>query len=312
VVAALDLGSNTIKMTLGRRGPDGDLVEFGWASETVRLGAGVGATGRLADDRVAAALATLGRFAASARAQGAGRLVGVATAATRTAANGADFLAEVRALGWEIRAISGDEEAALTFRGLTRTVDPAGAVVVADIGGGSTEVIVATDGVVGFAASYPVGSGALTDRLVRADPPTADELAACRGAAADALAGAELPAGADAGADAGGRAGSPAARTPRLVVVGGTGQYLVRLLGGQPPTAERVDRTLTDLTTVPSAELAVRLGIPELRARVLPAGIAVVASLADRLPGATITVAPSGIRTGLLLDALGIAPVGGG
>ncbi|HEV2528190.1 MAG TPA: hypothetical protein VGT61_07085 [Thermomicrobiales bacterium] len=295
VVAALDLGSNTIKMTLGRLDEAGELVEFGWASETVRLGAGVTTTGRLADDRVAAALAALQRFADAARANGASQLIGVATEATRSASNGATFLESVRAIGWEIRAISGDEEAALTFRGLTRSIDPTGNVVVADIGGGSTEIIVAMDGTVGFSASYAVGSGGLTDRHVSADPPTSAELVACRASAAETLAAAKLPAGTG----------------TRLIAVGGTGEYLARLAGPVDLTREEIDRTLATLTGISSSDLATRLSIPPLRARVLPAGIAVVRAIADRLPGATISVAPSGIRTGLLLDALDRAPRSG-
>ncbi len=290
IVAALDLGSNTIKMTLGRLDDTGGLVEFGWASDTVRLGTGVAATGRLADDRVAAALATLRRFADAARAQGASRLIGVATEATRTAANGPEFLAEVRGgIGWDIHPITGSEEAELTFRGLSRSIDTTGRIVIADIGGGSTELIVATHGVVGFSRSYPVGSGTLTDRHITADPPTAAEIATCRDDAAGTLAPAELPGD----------------TVSRLVVVGGTGSYLARLVADRTAIdRDEVVRVLSELTTITVADLAARLKIPEARARVLPAGIAVIEAIASRLPEPLIEVAPSGIRTGLLLRAL--------
>lgn len=294
IVAALDLGSNTIKMTLGRLGDDGQLVEFGWASDTVRLGTGAAATGRLADDRVAAAIVTLQRFADAARAQGAGRLIGVATEATRTASNGPAFLARVRdEIGWDIRTISGTEEAELTFRGLSRTIDTTGHIVIADIGGGSTELIVAIDGTVTFSRSYPVGSGTLTDRHVAADPPTADEIAACREDAAATLAAADLPTDG----------------THRLVAVGGTGTYLA-LLVEQPTVISQseITRVLDELTRVPAADLAARLTIPEARAHVLPAGIAVVQAIAGRLGWPVIEVGPSGIRTGLLLQALDPIP----
>ncbi len=294
IVAALDLGSNTIKMTLGRLDASGELVEFGWASDTVRLGTGVATTGRLADDRVAAAIATLQRFAAAARAQGATRLTGVATEATRTAANGPDFLDRVRGeIGWDIQSITGSDEAELTFRGLSRTIDTTGRVVIADIGGGSTELVVATDSTVTFSRSYPVGSGSLTDRHVAGDPPTAAEIAACKDDAAMTLAPAELP-----------RDGAS-----RLVAVGGTGTYLARLLSGQTALAMAdVNQVLDQLTTVPATELAARLTIPEARAHVLPAGIAVIAAIATRLDDPPIEVGPSGIRTGLLLRAFETAP----
>ena len=297
VVAALDLGSNTLKMTLGRLDAAGHLVESGWASATVRLGIGTAETGRLADDRIAAALATLRQFATAARAAGATSLIGVATEATRTAENGPAFLARLRdEIGWEIQPISGQREAELTFQGVARSVDVSGTVVIADIGGGSTEVIVARDRAVVSASSRPLGSGALTDRFVRDDPPTAAEIDACRRAAQQALAGADLPDDPE----------------TRLIAVGGTGEYLGRLV--DDPTTLRlttIDSVLDELTRVRSTALASRLTIPEARARVLPAGIAVVAVLAEGLGDPLIGLAPSGIRTGLLMDAFGLTVASG-
>ena len=278
-------------MTVARSQGDGHLDELASASEAVRLGAGLEASGRLADDRIEAALATLHRFVRDARSHGARRVVGVATEATRAAVNGAEFLHRVAAeTGVEVRAIGGDEEAALTFRGLAASTDVTGDVVVADIGGGSTELIAASDGAVRGARSLRLGSGRLTDRLVTADPPTAAELAACREASARAVRPVadelQLPTG-------------PATR---LIVVGGTGEYLARLVPDEHrivPAA--IDAVLVGLQRVPAAALAVDLGIPEARARVLPAGVAVVAALADLLRPGRIEAARSGIRAGILL-----------
>ncbi len=287
VAAAVDIGSNSIKMTVARSGPGGGVQVLDSASDTVRLGQGAEVSGRLAPDRVDAALATLTRFAERARGKGATRLIGVATEATRAAANGRDFLERVRReAGWEIQVISGDEEADLTFRGLAATHDVGGEVVIADIGGGSTEVIAAGDGEVRSAHSLRLGSGALTDRLVASDPPTAAEIAACREAAAGLLAPVNVPTGS----------------AVRLLVVGGTGQYLGRLIpDGQVLDAATVEAVLALLEEVEATSLAAALGIAEARARVLPAGVAVVAALVDRIRPGRIEIARSGIRTGLLL-----------
>ena len=289
VVAAVDVGSNTIKMTVARPGPDGTPEVLDGQAETVRLGKGLDETGRLADDRVAAALATLGRFAARARELGATRLLGVATEATRSAANGREFLERVRReTGIEVRVIDGDEEADLTFRGLAATTDVSGRVVAADIGGGSTELIVAEDGAVRSAHSHRLGSGALTERFVPSDPPTEAELDACRDAATETLREATLP-------------DEPGAR---LIVVGGTGEYLARLLpDGGPVTEDGIAEVLARLRSAPAAEIAPVLGIPEGRARVLPAGVAIVQALTARLRPREIVVTQSGIRIGLLLRA---------
>jgi exopolyphosphatase/guanosine-5'-triphosphate,3'-diphosphate pyrophosphatase len=292
IVAAFDIGSNTIKMTVARLSEHAALETLAMRAETVRLGAGLEASGRLADDRVEAAITALARFAGEARDLGAGRQVGVATEATRAAANGSAFLDRVRReTGIEVRAIGGDEEADLTFRGLAATMDIGGRVVVADIGGASTELIVADDGTIQFSRSFRLGSGSLTDRCVNSDPPTANEMDLCRGAATEALRAAPLP-------DSSGT---------RLVIVGGTGEYLARLLpDGEAVSEAGIATVLSRLQSAPAAEVAPLLGIPEARARVLPAGVAIVQSLANRLRPDEIVVTQSGIRTGLLLEALGI------
>jgi exopolyphosphatase/guanosine-5'-triphosphate,3'-diphosphate pyrophosphatase len=287
VVGAVDAGSNTFKMTVGRRDPHGGLQELATAAEKIRLGADLATSGALGDDRIEAAMATLHRFAGIARSHGATRLIGVATEATRRATNGAAFLQRVREeTGWDLRVISGDEEAALTFQGLALTFDLTGTVVVADIGGASTEVIVADSGTVERAQSVALGSGLLTDELVRSDPPTVAELDACSRAATGSLSAVPLP----------------ARNSTRLIAVGGTGEYLARLV----PDAHRIglreiEAALEICRSEPSDRLADTLHIPPARARVLPAGIAVVRALADRLQPERVEVGQSGIRTGLLL-----------
>jgi exopolyphosphatase/guanosine-5'-triphosphate,3'-diphosphate pyrophosphatase len=287
VVGAVDAGSNTFKMTVGRRDPDGGLEVLATTAETIRLGAGLGTSGALRDDRIEAALATLHRFAEIARSHGATRLIGVATEATRRAANGAAFLQRVREeTGWDLRVISGDEEAALTFQGLSLAFDLAGTVVVADIGGASTEVIVAESGTVERAQSVALGSGLLTDELVSSDPPTVAELDACTHAATGSLSAVPLP----------------APGSTRLIAVGGTGEYLARLVPDPRRIGMReIEAALDICRSEPSDQLAVTLQIPPARARVLPAGIAIVRALAERLQPERVEVGQSGIRTGLLL-----------
>jgi exopolyphosphatase/pppGpp-phosphohydrolase len=295
IAAAIDIGSNSIKMTVARLAPQGKLEQLDWASEVVRLGHDLEQTGRLHEQRIEAAIETLRRFAARARELGATTLLGVATEATRAAANGPSFLDRVRAeTGIDVRVIDGDEEAALTFRGIAATSDMSGKVVVADIGGGSTELIDARDGALRAAKSIVLGSGRLTDRLVTSDPPTSEELAAARAAAEAAVR--PVLASMD---------GSPSDEA-RLIVLGGTGEYLTRLVpADQEIDLDTLAALLKRLTAVPASALASELAIPEARARVLPAGVAIVAAIADCLRPIQIETSHSGVRAGLLLDALG-------
>lgn len=292
-IAAIDIGSNSIKMTVARRQSDGTLQELSGRSEVVRLGAGIDQSGRLAEDRIEAAVDTLRRFAAEARALGALRVVAVATEATRAAANGDTFLARVLAeAGVEVSTIEGDREARLSFRGLAAVVDVRGAVIIADIGGGSTELISAQDGDLRRAGSVGVGSGRLTDRHVEHDPPTAAEMTACREAALALL----RPLYRELGV---------AGTAPlRLILVGGTGEYLGRMVPHQRGiTVDDVDLVVARLQQRTAAKLAAELGIPEARARVLPAGVAIVLAMIDLTSPPEIAVGQSGLRTGLLIEA---------
>jgi exopolyphosphatase/guanosine-5'-triphosphate,3'-diphosphate pyrophosphatase len=106
-----------------------------------------------------------------------------ATSAARDAANAADFMAGVRdRVGVEPEVIDGDEEARASFAGVTRVLgDVPGPVLVMDIGGGSTELIVGSpDGTVAAAQSLDVGSVRMTERHLHDDPPTAQQVAALR------------------------------------------------------------------------------------------------------------------------------------
>ena len=95
IVAVFDIGSNSVKMSVGRCGDDGSSREFAWRSATTRLSSGVDRTGRLAEERMDGTIEALEEMSLQARALGATRLVAVATEATRIASNGAEFLAQI-------------------------------------------------------------------------------------------------------------------------------------------------------------------------------------------------------------------------
>ena len=294
VAAAIDIGSNSIKMSLGCLDSDGKLEEFGQVADVVRLGQGMDRTGELDPERIEAAIATLKRFAGEARAAGATDIAAVATEATRAARNGADFLERVRRdTGIDVRVVNGEEEAALTFRGLATDTELTGHVVVADIGGGSTEFVVANDGVVLGARSTPLGSGRLTERFVSTDPPTPEALAQVQAEADGVIErltrSLKLPRG----------------DSVRLIVVGGTGEYLARMTAQERMLDRRaVQNVLGKMAVLNAAELAEIIEAPEARARVLPSGVAIVAAIAGRVLATRIETAHSGIRSGLLLEIL--------
>ncbi|WP_286674219.1 Ppx/GppA phosphatase family protein [Nocardioides sp. LMS-CY] len=182
-MAAIDCGTNTIKLLIGSMLPSDGLSVDVREMRMVRLGQDLDRTGRIADEALARAFAAIDEYAELIRAHGVPpeRVRFVATSASRDAANADVFVAGVRErLGVEPEVVSGAVEAALSFGGAVRNLRdrPDTPVLVVDIGGGSTELILGATGPEA-ADSMDIGSVRLTERHLRSDPPTAAEIAAC-------------------------------------------------------------------------------------------------------------------------------------
>lgn len=184
-VAGIDCGTNSIRLLVADvvREPGGRLrlTDVHREMRVVRLGQGVDATGRLAEDALDRTWRALADYAAVITTSGAVRTRMVATSATRDADNRSDFVEMVRStLGQEPEVISGREEAELSFAGAVGDLDPAtGPFLVVDIGGGSTELVVgeragAVDRVVA-GVSLDIGCVRITERILRGDPPPPGE-----------------------------------------------------------------------------------------------------------------------------------------
>lgn len=175
-VAAIDCGTNTVKLLVGTmsdpRGLEVDVREM----RIVRLGQDLDRTGRIADEALERAFAAIDEYAALIRAHDVprDRIRFCATSATRDASNAEEFVAGVRErLGVEPEVVTGAEEAALAFDGAVRHLrtPPARPVLVVDIGGGSTELILGEDRPE-QAHSMDIGSVRLHERHLHGDPPT--------------------------------------------------------------------------------------------------------------------------------------------
>jgi exopolyphosphatase/guanosine-5'-triphosphate,3'-diphosphate pyrophosphatase len=206
-VAAIDCGTNSIRLLVADVPPSGAHTDLLRRMEVVRLGEGVDATGRLAPQAIERTRRVLAEYAAAARELGAGAVRMVATSASRDAANRTDFEEMVRTtLGQLPDVVPGREEAELSFLGATASLDAAaeahGAVapkppfLVVDIGGGSTEFVLG-DADVRAARSVDIGCVRLTERHLHGDPPTTDEIARAEADIRAALAevAAEVPVG---------------------------------------------------------------------------------------------------------------------
>jgi exopolyphosphatase/guanosine-5'-triphosphate,3'-diphosphate pyrophosphatase len=177
-VAAIDCGTNSIRLLVADLPPDGGpLSDVTRRMEIVRLGQGVDRTGELAPEAIERTRVALADYAAEIERLGAERVRMVATSASRDARNAEDFREMVRAtLGVPPEVVTGDEEARLSFTGAVRGLPPARNLVV-DIGGGSTEFVTGVS-TVDSAVSVDIGCVRLTERHLHGDPPTSAEVAA--------------------------------------------------------------------------------------------------------------------------------------
>lgn len=172
-VAVIDIGSNSIKVLVARREPDGPLVSLEGRTLDARISAGISQQSpRLAEEGMERGLAAIRELLALAATHNPAQVRLVATSAVRDAANGADFCARVlAATGHPVTILSGDEEANAIGRGLVS--DPALADLrdfhVFDLGGGSLECLTFRDRRVAQAVSLRLGCVRLTERFV-ADP----------------------------------------------------------------------------------------------------------------------------------------------
>jgi exopolyphosphatase/guanosine-5'-triphosphate,3'-diphosphate pyrophosphatase len=293
--ACIDIGSNTTRLLVGERSRTAPgalrvvVVERFFLRITVedRLSG-------LPEEKAAMLCRVVADQAATARAAGADALRVVATAALRTACDRTALCERLAAAaGTEVEVLSPDREAALAFAGATActtgvsaALASVSAVAVADIGGGSTELACGRPGgPPSWWTSVPLGSGTLTDLELDGDPCSPAAYDRARRAVAAALAPIRCP---DVGT---------------ALVVGGGASALVRLVG---PELDRtaLTRAHAVLDGLPARAIAHRLALDEPRARLVPAGLLLLAGVLE-VVGRPLHVAASGLREGVVLALLG-------
>jgi exopolyphosphatase/pppGpp-phosphohydrolase len=295
--AAVDVGSNSVHLLVAATSGD-RLVPLADESAFLGLGDGVSATGVLGPELRSALVATLGAYAGRARGLGATRIALVGTAAMRRAADAAAAVRTVeRELGLALHVLDPSEEGLLMFLGATldraaldRVALANGGVAVVDVGGGSTEIVVAAVDRAPAAVGVPIGSASLTAAHVTTDPPGRTALEAVTASARAAF---DL---------------APEVRQAHIVAVGGTSDNVLKLVPGgaerRAVTAAELDEALAILAAEPAAALAGRYRLKPARAHLLPAGAAILRALLERYGAQELSVSPTGLREGAILAAL--------
>jgi exopolyphosphatase/guanosine-5'-triphosphate,3'-diphosphate pyrophosphatase len=293
-LATIDIGTNTtLLLVASADGPDVTVLED--RAEITRLGRGIGQNGALDNEAIARTLAALREFAAAARRHDA-RIAAIGTEALRRAPNAAAFLdpaAEI--LGTQVEVIDGDREAALTFRGVAASFPDlqTGPLAVVDIGGGSTEIVLASGGQVSFRTSLPLGSVRLTEAFIHHDPPTAAERAAIADAIDSTIRGVPFPQQPTALVGVAGTVTSVAAMALALA------SYDPARVHGYRLTRADLDREIARLAAATQVERERMVGLDPRRADVILAGAIILERIAASAHVTEVRVSDRGIRWGL-------------
>ncbi len=304
-VAAVDCGTNSIRLLVADLDPEtGTETEIERRMEIVRLGQGVDATGRLADEALERTFAACDRYAEAIRGHGAEQVRFVATSATRDASNRDAFVAGVRErLGVEPEVISGHEEAELSFRGATSALATAAVAhdtpyLVVDIGGGSTEFVLGT-GTVEAARSVDVGCVRMTERHLQSDPPTLAQVTAAR---RDIDAAIDLAAQTVDLSRAKTLVGLAGSVTTIAAIALGLEEYDRARVHLSRIPAEVIRQTAADLLAMSHAQRAALPVIHPGRVDVIAAGALILAQIVERLGLPELVVSEHDILDGIALS----------
>jgi exopolyphosphatase/guanosine-5'-triphosphate,3'-diphosphate pyrophosphatase len=298
-LGAIDIGTNSVRLIVAEVLTDGTYRVLDEEREMTRLGTGLARTGHMAPEAIERTLEAIGKMKAIADGFGVNELRAAGTSAVREAENGDAFRREAwRRHRIRIEVISPEEEARLAFESAMRQFNLEGrSVAVADIGGGSLEVVLSAGSLVDQMHSLPLGAVRLTDKYVRSDPLKEKHWRGLK-RAIDSAFRKEI--------------GKPPATVEVLVGSGGTFSALGGMVRferegkegnphGYAITRAEVTRMLARFLEVPEEQRREIPGMPPQRADIIVAGTAVVARLAKHLQCRQILVNDGGVRDGLIL-----------
>jgi exopolyphosphatase/guanosine-5'-triphosphate,3'-diphosphate pyrophosphatase len=301
-LATVDLGTNTVRLLVVE--VNGEAGAAGWRAlhqtqRVTRLGEGQAATGRLLPEPMRRTAAAVAEFAHAARRLGATRVRIVATSAVREAANRGEFVARLEAeSGESVEVVSGEDEARLTLKGVSSGLPGLGeSFVLFDIGGGSTEFVLARRGGVAVAVSLRLGVVPLVEEWGDPGPVRWDRFARMRDAVEARLA-AEVPAAiAEAGA-------AELIGTTLAALDLDLPAYDAARVHGHRLGRAAVERALTRLGALSVADRGRLPCLEPGRADVIIPGIAICLATMARLGREHVVVSDRGLREGILAELL--------
>jgi exopolyphosphatase/guanosine-5'-triphosphate,3'-diphosphate pyrophosphatase len=174
--AAIDIGSNSIRLLIGEVS-NGSVVPLLYSREATRLAGGISETDNIEESSMKSTIETLKQFQDNIKKHDVTEIRAVGTSALREAKNADEFLNSIMGeTGIDVEVISGQDEASLTAKGVISVVKDYPSVLVVDVGGGSTETVFISDGMVLDKETEPFGVVKLYEKHIRSDPPSVDDL----------------------------------------------------------------------------------------------------------------------------------------
>jgi exopolyphosphatase/guanosine-5'-triphosphate,3'-diphosphate pyrophosphatase len=289
MVAAIDVGSNTVKVLVARRGAGGAIEAAREELAATRLGEGMGRGGALKPEAIARTAEAAAGFAATARSLGCDVVEAAATEAARAAANGAELVRAFAERGIPLRIIDGEQEARLGWLAAA-SLRPPGPLVALDIGGGSMQITAGDAGAIGWWKRYPLGGVRLKEKFLTSQPATEGEWARLDAHVAETL-----------------RDVRDGLNGP-LAGLGGTTATLAHLAHpgdpwGSPIPLATMQALSSRLRKLSAAE-TLALGVPRGREDIAAAAAAALTAAVARVGRDALHPCPRGLRWGLALTLL--------
>jgi exopolyphosphatase / guanosine-5'-triphosphate,3'-diphosphate pyrophosphatase len=299
-VAAIDLGTNSTRLLVADV-DDGSVDEVARRLEITRLGEGVDERKQLLPLPIARVRNCLSVFRRELEELGAARTLAVGTSAIRDAENGEAFLGEVEwSYGFATRLLSGEEEAVLTFAGVTAGRQLPEGTLVFDVGGGSTELLVGGPDGVNFRVSLDVGAVRITERFLGSDPPGLPELVEAAGVVRSLLAE-RIPE--DVRSSVQLAVGVAGTVTTLAAIELELANYDPLLVHGQRVSLARLEEELSRLASLPLIERRHITGLEPERAPVIVGGVIVVREVLDHFGLAEVEASEHDLLYGVALEA---------
>ncbi len=305
-LAAIDIGSNSVRLLVAEGLRGGAYRILDEEREPTRLGRSVSTANRLDDESMDSTIAALKTFKEIATGYQVTRLRTIATCAVREARNGPEFCRRVREdVGLEVEVISGEREARLAFTSVQHAFDLTGRnTIVADIGGGSTEIVFATGGLIEAIFSTPLGAVRLTEQFALGDCCDAAESARALERLDDEIAETLKK-----------QTTKPLFAPHLLVGCGGTFTTLAELVkatkkqGDVPVAGYQVSHAEVRhlLDRLRKMSLRARRSLPGMaadRADIIIAGLSIIDAMMRRFNVNTLAIHTRGVRDGLLREMI--------